>query len=352
MAAYFITIFLVIVFGIYADSHVYEKLDKNGKLTLFVPKRFLIPLIAVFCIVEGLRFEVGTDFYNYYVSYNVDFAGLVRQFKSLDDPMIYAVTTLSRWIWDNNQFVIFVENAVIILLLFKAFYKFEEYEYTMPLLLFMFYGGWLFSFNAVKQAIAVMIVFAFSNDGGKRGIIKMCVALIVASLFHKSALLMLPVLVLSRRKIDTIQMIMMLGLGYAISNFGEYFYSYMGASELTVGSYATNGINIFRVLVAITPALMIVLLWFMNDNDFLDENRITINMTMINAVICICTRNSSYMNRMSYYTVIYGVFLIPKLGRLFARNSEQIYKIITIVLFFVFFLYEARSIPYSWCLWK
>ena len=349
MTAYFITILLVIVFGIYAESHVYERLNKNGEWTLFVPKRFLIPLVILFCVIGGLRFGIGMDFYNYYIGFKAEWAEILLRLTTFEEPLIYAVTKLSRQIWDNNQFVIFVENAIIVLLLFKAFYEFKEHEYIMPLLLYMFYGGWLFSFNGVRQAIAVMIVFAFSNDKGKYPLVKYVIAVSVASLFHKSALLMLPILFFSRRKIDGRQVLLMIGIGYAISSFGGVFYSYMNATEEAVGLYATSSINILRVLVTIIPVVFIALFWLSGDQEFLHDNRITVNMTIVNMIICICTRNSPYMNRMSYYTVIYSIFLIPKFKRILG-NSEMLYNFVTAVLFFVFFLYEARGYSYVWCL--
>lgn len=349
MTAYYITILLVIIFSMYANLHVRKKKNINGESIYFVPRVYLFPLIAVFFIVGGLRFGIGADFYSYYLGYQAEIGEIISKVVTFDEPLIYIITKLSRQIWDNNQFVIFVENAICVLLLFKAFKEFEEYKYLMPLLLYMFYGGWLFSFNGVRQAIATLIIFAFSNDKGRHPTIKLFVAIIVASLFHKSALLMLPISLFARRKIDICQIIIILGLGFVISKLGDTFYFYMNATVETVGSYATNSINILRILVAIVPVLFIVLLWVTGSREFLNDNRIIVNMTIINAVICVCTGSSTYMNRMSYYTVIYSIFLIPKLGRIFG-NTKWIFDCATIILFFVFFLYEARGYLYVWCL--
>ena len=102
MTAYFITILLVIVFGIYAESHVYERLNKNGEWTLFVPKRFLIPLVILFCVIGGLRFGIGMDFYNYYIGFKAEWAEIERKIASVDQAGIVKRQELFEKNMDKN----------------------------------------------------------------------------------------------------------------------------------------------------------------------------------------------------------------------------------------------------------
>lgn len=349
MTTYYITILLVIIFGLIADSHVYCYEDEGNKIRYGIQKRYIIPLFFIFLIVGGFRFYVGTDFHTYYTGFQASWDEIKVLFKTLDEPLTWTVTYLSRKICNVNQFVIFVENAIIVFCLFKGFREHDADEYLMPLLLYMFYGGWLMSFNAVRQAIAVTLVFAFSKKDGKYWLIKYVVIVAIAFLFHKSALFMLPILIIANRKNDVFQVFGIIAMVFIVNKFGGSFYSYMGATETLVGTYSTQRLNILRVLVSLVPVLLITFAYVAKETEFIDDNRFLVNLTLINAILVLLTKNSAYMNRMTYYTVIYSIILIPKLRRVFPQNFWQLYNIITCVLFMVFFRFEVGSELYRWC---
>ena len=76
---------------------------------------------------------------------------------------------------------------------------------------------------------------------------------------------------------------------------------------------------------------------------FIEQNNLLINLVSLNAVVTIATMGSAYLNRFSYYTVIFNMLLIPKLEVLFDVKSKKIYEIAVFALFFIYFLYEIRN---------
>jgi len=338
MTVYVVTLALVAILGSLeynqrvADSFYEEGLVYRKKNNLYF---YLI--VAVFLFVGGFRYQVGADFYTYYAGWTLTWPNLLIKFRTLDEPLIYLLTNVSRMIWNDGVFVIFVENAITVLLVFKGIRDWEYASWTMSLMMYILYCGWTGSFNGVRQALAGAIIFAFSKKANRNWILKYIAVCFIAFLMHKTAIFMLPILILANRKIDFRQIIIILGTAVAMPYIGSYALNFIGGSLDT--HYASHAVNTLRILVSFVPVFLIVF----SNKKFRENNSFLINMAIINALITFSTRNSALMYRFADYTVMYLMLLIPKLSDIFSENSRKIFNIATIALFFIFFATEIQS---------
>ena len=340
MKVYILTLFLVYILSVLE----YQKRTEENRLTVKsytgvkMSKIYLLAIVFIFLFVGGFRFRVGSDYIAYASSYIASIAEIKQKFLTWNEPVIFIITDLCRQVWNEGIFVIFIENAITVLLVFKGIKTYETKAYTMPLCLYILYCGWTSSFNGVRQGLAIAFIFAFSKRSeGKWWFLKYIVVVIIASLIHKSALFMLPILWLANRKVDVKQGIYILIIACAMPIFGNYALEFMNTSLDT--EYAAHSVNVLRVLVAIVPAVLSMCC----EKKFREENNFIVNMAIINALITITTRNSALMYRFSDFTNIYLMILIPKCEVAFTENSRRIYKCIVILLFFIYFWYEVNS---------
>lgn len=339
MTVYIITLFLIAVFGSLeynqrlANTYYYEDGYTYQKKT----NRFFIMIVLVFLFVGGFRYRVGADFVSYYSGWTTTWSSLLNKFRTLDEPLIYLLTNVCRMIWDEGIFVIFVENAITVLLVLKGIRDWEYESWTMPLMMYVMYCGWTGSFNGVRQGLAGAIIFAFSKKGEKYWILKYVVVCFVAFLVHKSAIFMLPILILANRKIDFKQMLLIIGTAIILPYIGNYALAFMGST--LDDSYATHAVNILRVIVATVPVIFLVV----SSSTFRDENHFVINMAIINAIITVSTRQSALMYRFSDYTVMYMMLFVPKLADVFSEKSRNLFKVTAMILYFIYFATEVRS---------
>lgn len=339
---------LVLIFGVMADSHVFCYNDMLYGTRYEIQKRYLFPVLSVFLIVGGFRFYVGSDFHAYYVGYITTWQEIIIKIQNLEEPLIWLLNFLIRTIYNNNQFVIFIYNAIIIILVFKGVSSHDGEKYCFPLLLYMFYGGWLFSFSGIRQALALSILFAFTHTKGEHWIRRYLISGIIAFLIHRTALLIIPILIIAKRRLSYLQTFIMIVTILFIAFFGSNVVQIAGIDIEKIGVYGVETIHPLRVVVAFVPAILILFLKTQQKADLNEEENFLFNMVLVNAALVLVTSGSAYMNRISYYTVIYSIVAIPKVIRLWFGDNWKFYSTITGLLFFAFFCFESSGIQFRW----
>lgn len=343
----FVMLVLFLCIMDYQSTHGY--IDENGK-RIRRNRLYMLLVTICFLFVGGFRYYVGSDFGAYY-KLKGTLTECITKLISFDEPGIVFLSYICRNIWDEGIFVIFVENALIFFLVLRGLKAHRVKDYTMPLLLYIFYGGWLFSLNGVRQAIAISIIFAFSNKNESYFLLKNIVVIFVAFLFHKSAIFMLPVIFLANRKITFVQIVGLIVFSLLLPAMGEYAMNYMGVSY-TTDLYMTNDINPYRIAVAFAPILLVGVLYLSRHFDFFNQFYFVTNMVILNAIITLSTSGSAYLNRFSMYTSIYTILFLPKIKERLTLGSRKIFNSVVIMLYFVYFLFEVNNtgtcLPFQW----
>ena len=304
---------------------------------------FYFILFAVFVFVGGFRYYVGTDFGGYYKMYVFSWTEIVEAFKTLDEPGLKLVSYLARIIWDDGVSVIFFACLITTALVFRGISKFDNNDITIMLLIYVFIGGWTFSFNGVRQGLAAAIIFAFAKVTEKNWVLKYMVLCFIAFLFHKSALMMLPILILSHRKFDKSQILVLLFSAVAIPFLFDFAFDFMGSNTTNEDAllYIERQINPIRVIVAFAP--IILLFFVVNKKDFFKKNSFAVNLMIYNAILTFTTMNSAYLNRFTHYTGMFLMIYFPSVLKSMRKDYRIAATIAIVVLYFLFFRYEMTN---------
>lgn len=192
--------YLFLFCGVIFWSHFIEKRNKCNSITKFYDHDVL-GLIVVLCaciLFFGLRYNVGKDYMSYFN--NAEFKLWNQPQKGTGEyfePAFRSLYLIGSFFGLPSYSIFLLSGSIIYLFLFAGI---KNYSNSISLSFFIFFacGLFFFSFNELRQFIAVSIVFyAYRFCIEKK---PLCWLLIIffAMLFHKSAAITLPLYFLSR----------------------------------------------------------------------------------------------------------------------------------------------------------
>ena len=355
MLVYIAVFLLVLALGFYVSERkkTASLQSKKSDSHLFV---FLILLI--FIGVTGFR-GVGADFNNYVRLYNnqknSSFADLWESIITFKDPGYRLICIISKWIYDSpiTMFMIFVVLTIVPIII--VMYK-ETDNFAFSIVLYTLLV-WVDSFGAIRQAVASAFIVLGLPYLKKQKFCKYCLCVIAATMFHVTALVMLPVyFVLTRRmsfKNTLLIIVVSVVLRYSYDFIFEILNVYKG-KDITEYSYMTSDVNIFRVLVSFAP---ILLFFFVPKNKMkrtevggnsLRLIDISMNIVLVNAALMFATMSSTYLARVSIYLVAFFPITIPEIIKVYDKKSYGFIVAIMTVLYFLYWLYgiHAQGLEY------
>jgi hypothetical protein len=162
------------------ETKLIKGLNLNGVTTAF----FIIFIISAF------RFDVGYDFSMYYHFIEGDIKFIDDQLNRLE-ILSRALIDLSHYVGFNQLF--FIASSLIIIYLFYLTIKRYSLDPILSTLIFISFPIYLFqSFSIVRQYIAIAIIFYSYRFIKTQKIGAYLLFVFLAFLFHKSAILAIP----------------------------------------------------------------------------------------------------------------------------------------------------------------
>jgi hypothetical protein len=146
-------------------------------------------IVILFSVIAGLRaISVGIDTKTYNLVFNIISDGTVRAMYGIEESFIRICAVLLR-VWNNNQFLLFifalVSHGLILFRLWKD-REFISFRWSVFAYYIMFYA---FSLNGMRQFVAVAIIVYATSFVKEGKYIKFILSVIVATLFHTSAII-------------------------------------------------------------------------------------------------------------------------------------------------------------------
>ena len=212
--------------------------------------------------------------------------------------------------------------------------------------------------NGMRQFVAVCVILACSKWIFERKYIPVVFGVLIASQFHQSALLMIPVIfIVQGSPWNKSTLLVLLGALLAmafVSQFTTILDDLLSETQYTnvVGEYTSwndNGTNPIRVLVYCVPAILslIGLPYIREAND--PVINVCTNMSIVSAGLYLVSMATSgiFLGRLPIYVSLYAnCILLPwEVDNIFTKRSASLVRALMIVLFIMFYYYQ---IHFTW----
>ena len=316
----------------------------------------VLPLI----VWAGARVSFGDTFAyrRAFDSAPVDFSDLPAYMdKQGEDRGFYLVMAVLKCLGMRTSTSFFMLVAVIQMLCLV--HTFRRYSGDFWICIFLFvastdYFSWMF--NGMRQFIAAAIIFSAFGLLIRRRYLQYALVIIVASQFHASALIMLPLALVMRGPALNRKTLLLIMVTAAAIPFIDRFLpfldtiladtQYSGITSDEVWSL-DDGTSIFRVLVYSVPALIALVGWRYIRNCRDPVMNMCINAAIITMAIYLVSSVTSgiYIGRLPVYTTFQGYIALPWLiDQMFEKRTAGIIKALMIGCYAAFYYYQMGVI--------
>lgn len=341
-----------------APEWIYRTEFVNGEKVRRVTPLFAVVAVAPLVIWAGFRGDVG-DTLSYrqtFQSMPLSLAGITSYMSNITkDQGFYVASIIIKTVIKNREVLYFIIVAAI-----QCFFLFRIYrKYSISFLISFFlfiastdFISWIF--NGMRQFTAVTITIAALPFIIEKKYLKAILVILFASLFHQSALLVIPFVFIVQGKAwnkKTILFIIAVVIAVLfVDRFTDILDSMLQDTqyENVVSdweSWQDDGTNVLRVLVYSVPAVLSLIgLRYIRSEDDSVANICT-NMSIASSGLYIISMFTSgiFIGRLPIYFSLYGYCLIPWLIKsMFTKKSQTIIVILMILFYIAFYYYQVH----------
>lgn len=347
MIFYFLVFIIATLFSLLAEN---KFKFKNKKIYI------ILVFIAIFIpsLVAGLRsVGIGTDTKGYisYVFRNCinisSVSELIIYIKNADvEPLFIIIDFIITRFTRSVNFSYFIFQFIILLFVYLACSTFRKDKYVSLsyfLFLVLFYNR---SLNMCRQSIAIAIILFTLKFVLERNLIKFLFFIILASLFHKTALVFLPVYLIfpylnsKNKNLNKFILFIFIILFIVFYKKIIFIMNWLGIVENKYLFYISGNkstLSDIELLIKIVLSTLIVL--FNSSISKKDKNiKFLINIFIIGIITMFLGIYSAFGQRISYYFGYFIIFLIPNLINIVKRKNQK--KIILIIIIVATMIYS------------
>ena len=231
MIPYLFVWVITYIFAIWDAYELDQRLFKIGYVILFL----------VLTIFVGTRFETGPDIFNYeaFFSQVPPLNVLLKNFSDYSyiplEPAYKIVSGTFRYLGFTFNGFLLVFSASFVALVFKMIPKYSSMAY-FSVMLYLYYG-YFTGFSAIRQVLAAAIFFVAIYYVYNKNLYKYLATLVVATMFHLSAIVIVPMYWLSKVRWSKMQYFLVLicvfgiRLSGIISSFTGYLFGVLNFSN-------------------------------------------------------------------------------------------------------------------------
>ncbi len=335
--------------------NVYQKVNVCGTNVKRVHIVFaLIAFLPVIYLAAFTNPRYDTVLYMYiYNSFPTSVSGLLSRMLATSEKGWIIFQWVIKRIFNGSQTAFRVSIVAIHSIPILFFFRKYSQNFIMSLYLFLACGchlAWMM--NGLRQYVAVCIILLAVPFVLKKKYIPTVMFILLASTFHTSALIMIPIIFVVQGKAwNKKTLLFILGavvFTYLISQYTGLLDSmveesqYEGAFE-AAREFGDDGVNPIRVLVYAVPAVMSFIgrKFIEQDNDPIIN--LSVNMSIVTVCLYLVAMTSSgiLIGRLPIYTSLFGYILLPYVvNRIFKRNIADAVNLLMVVLFFAYYLVE------------
>ncbi len=312
---------------------------------------FVFLCVALLACVAGLRYYVGTDFGSYYWAYPRWESQFGARWRNWDEP---GLSTLAKVLYpisqDGASFIFVTAVLTICIFVFTISKNTDDFFFAAMLYIFT---SWIGCFNGVRQFLAAAILFAGHKLILERKFLKFCFVVFIASSFHITALIMLPMYFLITPVLDLKKITFILVAGIAMIYSYDFLFKILGIMKDSEtggadSNYAQREIHPLRIVIAFAPIVLYFFLLFQKKH-FTGKENFYMGFIFVRAAVIFGTSNSAYLNRASIYFAPFIALTLPLLVKKFPKNQQALLKAIILVLYFIVWYYvDVSGLKWHW----
>lgn len=297
----------------------------------------LIPMV----LVSGLRTNIG-DTYFYKHSYTY-FEYKWENILSGRDVGFLAYQMVLQQFSHDPQIFIFVTALITNVLIVLTFYKYSR-AFELSVYVYITSGLYLVSMNGIRQFLAAAIIFAVTKYLFSGEWMKFALFVLLAATIHQSALIMIPIYFIVRRRAWTWSTVILLlssillVIGY--DQISAVLFSAIESSQY--GHYKDfdeGGVNIFRVGVYLAP-IMLAFIGRRKLRAIYPQSDYIVNLSVLSFIFMIISTQNWIFARMTIYLGLYNIILISWICKLFAEKDQKLVYYAIIGFYLLFYYYE------------
>lgn len=359
-------ILIPIVYGIYSLNHKDDIrfnqdsiLENSPKM---VPIGYAIILFGYIVFIVGMRKHIG-DTSNYIKLFEKIPTDFSQAWSSINwqgkEPGFVVFNTIFKcWISTDYTAWLMTIAGICGLLVALTIRKYSC-DFFMSTFIFVSTGTFVWMLNGMRQFIVVSILFFCSRYIKEGKFIRFLIAVLIASSFHTTALMMIPIYFIVRCKPWSGRIWIYIMLMILVSFFSDRFFG--GSNDFFAGTVyegytqrfsADSGVNPLRFMFY----LIVPVTAFIKRKEFqpyIEKNSylaIAVNMSVVGTAIMFVGLFSSgiLIGRLPIYGTIYNTILIPYIiNCCFKENERRLVRFIVIAIYLAAFMLEPNVLHYN-----
>lgn len=320
----------------------------------------LILPALIMILYSGLRNNIGDTVYYVHTYGILEESGAVMPSWGQKGYLFELIQYYFIQSGADYSLLIMISTIVTIVPFMFVFYNYSV-DYSMAIYLFFTMGIYVSTMNGIRQYMATGIILIGTKYlfAPKRSDFwKLLILILVASLLHDSALIMIPIYFLCRRKAWSAPTFISLSIGVVglilISMFLPSFLTiledtnYSGYADGWFTDGNETGTGLMRVVFNCLPTILAAV-FSKQVRRFGPIADILINISLVHSAIYILALYNWIFARFAFYTSTFVVLLMAMVFLAILRSGKyRFLAIILFVVYLVFFIIDARSQRMNW----
>jgi hypothetical protein len=314
------------------------------------------PILLLFgatlvCLAIGFRYEVGADWEAYRILYSFAGHASLGRTLSLGDPGYQFLS----WSIERTGAEIWALNLVCGFIFTWGMYRFARAQ-PDPWLAFVVAVPYLIIVVAMgytRQAVAIGILMAgLASLHRGASVLRFAIYVAVAALFHKTAVIVLPLVIFSGRRNRTLNALA--GIASCILLYDLFLAQAVGGfvRNYIEAEYSSQGAAV-RVAMNLVPAILFLI--FHNrlrlDHEQTNIWRFYALASLVMPVLLFILPSSTAVDRMALYLIPLQIAVLPRLQYLFAapRAGRAVIVLYSMAVMFTWLNFAAHArywVPY------
>lgn len=325
MVIYYFTFTVVVIVSIIYQYNCLELKVNTRRKQYTVTKFSAFAIIFIpLWLIMGLRHNVGSDYFNYLTISKIVSDGGIRNLNYIEYG--YLLLNKITVLLFRSPYSIFLIVALIIVGLYMLVIFERSKSIPLSLLTYLMLGFYFNAMNSQRQFLSIAIVFFSMKYGYENQYIKTIVFIIFASLFHQSALLMIPtyicIWVIKSKYFYLVISIVLMAIKFTM----QIWLNILSRSQLISygNKYVSKNLSGFRVSIpniAIALGILIMCIFFRKKILNNKQNVFYLRFVWIALLIFILFPDlGAATTRICFYFTSVYILLIPEIMKCFNAN--------------------------------